>query len=434
MYEELFEYLGGFKNKTVEEVWHYLADLSPDKADSLIGSLIEKTPNDNWDAKSDFNFSVDSTLQGGGFPCADERCRLGNLDELARFSALYANKTLIRSPIENSIDLCAGRVDIEELAFGIVATLRLESVVRAGYIGFSSDYKVICNACLEDKRKREVEAARYLDGLWRDVLDVFYENTCSRIRKNPDGSLFLEISGMEEYGAHGVLDYDFVPNKIPSRLLEFYRENGEEPLGVDELRAGEIEGILSPIFNDVLRLLISPLPAYSSHLTTRPAQVEILNRMGSANSDNASDSTGFASMCFELPVSPDASLTSILNLREHNREAFQCWQDGLSRGYRELKSDVSAAKEIQRDVIDPELHRLDLIFRNNKKHFKTRLGIEAAVAAAAVTAGFYGWSFGTVASLLGFDFVSVLKDGFDFVEKNDIQNSSMYFLWELNRS
>lgn len=434
MYEDLFDYLGGFKGKTVEEVWVYLADLSSDKLGSFVEALIQKTPNDKWNAESDFNFSVDSTLQGGVFPCADENCRLENLDELARFSAMYANKTLIRSPIESSIDLCADLLDIEELAFGIVATLRLESVVRAGYIGFSSDYQTICNSCLERKRKRESDAARYLDGLWVDVLDVFYENTSSKICKNADGTLFLEISGMEEFGAHSILDYDFDPKEVPPALLNFYRENGAVPLGVDELRAGGIAGILSPIFNDILRLLISPLPAYSSHLTTRPAQVKVLNRMGSATRGDLSSSTGLASMCFELPISPDASLASILKLREDNLEAFQCWQDALSQGYRELKCDASAAEEIQRDLINPELHRLDLTFKNNKKHFRTHLGIEAAVAAATAVAGYYGWPIQAISSVFGFDALRLIREGVDLFNNEGLKDSSMYFLWKLKRS
>lgn len=104
-YDDLYSYLAAFKNSSLAEIIAYLEELGQRRFDAFIRGLAPLIPIEKIENQSQFNFSVDSTLEGGKFPCTDYACREQNIYHLAKFSALYADKTLIHCPIESAFEM-----------------------------------------------------------------------------------------------------------------------------------------------------------------------------------------------------------------------------------------------------------------------------------------------------------------------------------------
>jgi hypothetical protein len=78
-YDDLYSYLSAFKNSSVAEIMAYLEELGQRNFDAFIEGLAPLIPVEGFEKQSLFNFSVDSTLEGGKFPCSDFSCRENNL-------------------------------------------------------------------------------------------------------------------------------------------------------------------------------------------------------------------------------------------------------------------------------------------------------------------------------------------------------------------
>lgn len=67
-YDDLYSYLAAFKNSSLAEIIAYLEELGQRRFDAFIRGLAPLIPIEKIENQSLFNFSVDSTLEGGKFP------------------------------------------------------------------------------------------------------------------------------------------------------------------------------------------------------------------------------------------------------------------------------------------------------------------------------------------------------------------------------
>ena len=87
-YDDLYNYLAAFKNDSPQEIALYLGELGQKRFDSFVEGVAPLIFVEGFENESVFNFAVDSTLEGGSFPCTAHDCREKNLYDLAKFSAL----------------------------------------------------------------------------------------------------------------------------------------------------------------------------------------------------------------------------------------------------------------------------------------------------------------------------------------------------------
>lgn len=269
-YDDLYSYLAAFKNSSLAEIIAYLEELGQRRFDAFIRGLAPLIPIEKIENQSLFNFSVDSTLEGGKFPCTDYACREQNIYHLAKFSTLYADKTLIHCPIESAFEMGHDDyVSVDELAFGIYLTMRVEDIVKAGILGFSSNYIPLCKDCLARQIERESKAKGLISSYWDELVRQFCSSTSCTLKQAPDGNLYVAIEGMDAYGSHDEMDVDFLV--IPSEYESLYASQGETRLDRDMLEKGGILTILLPLLDDCFQALVNPYFSNSSYLTTRPA-------------------------------------------------------------------------------------------------------------------------------------------------------------------
>lgn len=165
-------------------------------------------------------------------------------------------------------------VSVDELAFGIYLTMRVEDIVKAGILGFSSNYIPLCEKCLARQIERESKAKGLISSYWDDLVRQFCSSTTCTLKRAPDGVLYVAIEGMDAYGSHEEIDVDFL--EIPSEYESLYASQGETRLDRDMLENGGVVALLLPLLNDCFQALVNPYFSNSSYLTTRPAQIEFL--------------------------------------------------------------------------------------------------------------------------------------------------------------
>lgn len=67
-YDDPYSYLAAFKNSSLAEINAYLEELGQRRFDAFTRSLAPLIPIEKFENQSLFNFSVDSTLEGGNSP------------------------------------------------------------------------------------------------------------------------------------------------------------------------------------------------------------------------------------------------------------------------------------------------------------------------------------------------------------------------------
>lgn len=434
-YDDLYSYLAAFKNSSLAEIISYLEDLGQRKFDAFIEGLVPLIPIEKFEKQSLFNFSADSTLEGGRFPCADYACREQNIYNLVKFSALYADKTLIHCPIDSAFEIRHNDyVSVDELAFGIYLTMRVEDIVKAGILGFSSNYIPLCEDCLARQIEKESKAKGLISSYWDNLVQQFCSSTTCTVKRAPDGDLYVAIEGMDAYGSHDEVDVDFLV--IPPEYESLYASQGETRLNKDVLERGGIMAILLPLLDDCFQALINPYYSNSSYLTTRPAQIEFLESATSALHPRENHALPIRRLSCSLPIAENATLRSILDCRIRNEESFLVFRDALSKGLNERAIDSSTLTELKNGLIEPELHKISLVMKNERSRLVTSTGIEAAIGIASLTLGQYGIvSPSDAMTILGFTGLgAVASRAADFWQGAKAKENPMYFLWKLDRN
>lgn len=432
-YDELYNYLAAFQDSSPEEIAQYLSDLGQKRFDSFAEGLALVMPEDGFDSGSRFNFSVDSTLNGGSFPCGDLCCRENNIARLARFAVQYSDKVLIKSPIECAFSEHDDLVDVEELAFGIYLTMRLERTVKAGYVGFSDGYIPLCEKCLADQLKRGDETKEALRGVWNQLVDDFCQTTtCVLIPCNEKG-FYVAIHGMDAYGSHEEIDVGFV--KAPQIYIDVLSQRGRTILSKDEVIRGDLASLLIPVLSDCYSALVNPVIQAGSYLTTRSAQVEILNRLSISTSNDSRTPERFFQINCNLPFAENASLDSLIDFRKRNEEAFFIFRDQISQNVCLVLGSEREANEFRREVVEPELHKIDFLMKNSRQRIITAAGVEALIGVAGFSIGQYcGMDLGGAASIAGCLGAGALsQNALNFATKDKAKDNPMYFLWQLEK-
>jgi hypothetical protein len=134
-------------------------------------------------------------------------------------------------------------------------------------------------------------------------------------------------------------------------------------------------------------------------------------------------------------------LRVLLKLRRDEAEAFAVYRDTLRLALREVeKNGVAKAKTILNDVVQPELHKLDLIVRRNRRRMLSAAARDALFATGAITiglaTGFIAPGVADAVAALGgikYGVDTVRNVNSAFVEPEGVQKHPYYFLWKATK-
>jgi len=158
---------------------------------------------------------------------------------------------------------------------------------------------------------------------------------------------------------------------------------------------------------------------------------EILREMDSEVSG------GDVAFNIELPVIDGLSITALLQLRQDENDSFELFRGALRSAVNERVAAIDLgrdarglAKEIERDVINPELRRIRLKMDTTRKRLRRNSGLAVVAGGLITSCGIAGGSgfFDAGATVAVSGVAAAIRQASDAAL--NIKSHDMYFLWK----
>lgn len=435
--ESLYEYLEHeLQMNTPEVVMDSVFNLKYSEMENLIERLFQEIHVENPENNiSIFDFKVNSTLAGGKYPCNNINCRMDRLAELMRFSSLYADHVYIISPIDKYITSLGSEDEIDryELAADIIILLELKALVINRIIIFQSEYICLCDNCSKKYHRDKELFINNIDKGYNRLLEKCSTKIkCKLLKKE---NIEIHISNAEDYGYYHdtVISFrHYIPENI-KRKLAVSISNNISLNPNDILSLGISDLLINNAYEDVFKNFIYEKSSNISYLTDRRIDFSLLNYV------NGESNSNFNLLDHSLSILPNVKISDIIELRMKEGESFKVYRDKLNKELRKLDNPTkSEAIDFQRDIIQPEINKMNLTLKNNKKFLMRNLKQELIFWSSTISVGMLsGRISNDMTSVLGtLGGASTLYHLYnDYREMNSdssIKNEPFYFLWKLN--
>jgi len=442
IYSNLYHYLHRFMGKSYEEIGMQLLKLKSSKIEAIISDLFRLLKFDYYASPSFFNFYAGSTFSGGDYPCSSIACRLKNVENLARFSALYADKVLIPSPIDKHFERINQnlKIDIHDLTVSIIILLYLEPLVKSGIVGFFSHFMCLCEECLHNIEKQENDVNLKLSLVHDYIESDFAETVKCELQRDSKKRAYFSVTGGEKFGLHNQVDF-LIPNESDS-IKTLLKESNNNPIVIKpELikSLGLADYAIGKITKDLFDAQVILSPVESSYLTDRKYDIDLMEALEfrSACKDTLFNNT----LDHQLPIVQAASLANIVKLRQNEGEAFKVYRDSINHVLMDhQKAGLQTLNEIQRDIIDPEIHKMEQTLKTEKKVLVGKAVRDVVLTGAGISIGCFSGLFPldtmAVIGLLGGlpTISSIAGKIFDACTDSAIRENKYYFLWKLSKT
>jgi hypothetical protein len=396
---------------------------------------ITNSPNEN------FSFVANSSLSGGAHPCSAPMCRKKKLDQLASFSALYADEVYIQNPFEKILQTGIIReVERHEVLAGIQNYLYLKPLIAKGIIKYASVNVNFCEQHSDEIAKPLSESIRKKEDKLIEALETYIKRKCKVTFDYSDGEKlkpFFEIIGPEDIIEHGsVYLHSYEP--LPDLFKPFMKKDGPYILNDEEIESTRVlDEIIGPIVNDLSTQEWHSALNGTSYLCDNKTYMKIASKINSkayaANSDVFE-----RSLKHYLPVIYSKSPTSILDLRMREGEAFSVYRDKLNKFIQESSSwgEVEVSK-IFREQLLPEVNLIEKKVKdwkaNTREGITQKLLFGTAMASFGLYEGVLPANIGQFVTAVGgatavagtlMEYNKTLK------EKQEARKNDFYFLWQ----
>lgn len=384
-----------------------------------------------------FDFSASGSISGGIYPCSEIDCRLRNVYELAAFSALYADKVIIPNPFEHIYHYLTSDFNFanqeqfyifcNRLMGDIVIMLNLRPLVDGGILYINPQLRSFCKECWARNLKEQKALINDFHKLESRIITDLNKN----IKFVLDTKKTIVAEGTPNYLGSEVFRFLILP-----KIFETFKKSIPHtfsPTEVETLRLWE--PFVTPVIEDLILQKFSMVNLNTAYLTNRGIEADIINNF-EENADKNKEKAIIDGMAHKLPFIENATLSSLVNVRRHEAEAFAVYRDVVKNTIQETKNETNAAiiKNIVEDKINPELHKLDQIIKNHKDDFQRQGRKDLVFNSLLLIAGLFS---GSNSALIG-GTSAILKDLLkDYSGAKQIptvvKNSDYYFLWKLEK-
>ena len=350
------------------------------------------------------------------------------------------------SPIDKQFEnlTCGNEVNRLDLAVSIIVLLKLKPLVMAGIVGFSSSYLCLCKDCLkritpmeDELEKRISQISKYM------ILDLANSAQCI-LTRDENGIAYFAVRGLEKYGFHEQMD--ILIYEEPPNIKKLLSKSDVGRVEISSKRMQELglaNYLLQPAMNDIFQAQITTKLVDSSYLTTRASDVEVLEALRSeqGKTDSLEQSKLLSEHLFhKVPIIGQVTIESIVKLRKTNEEDFSVYRDNINQILKDIPHlNRKEILEIQRDIIAPEIHKMEQTIRTNKNSLVKSTTRDIILSSAGITIGLFSGllplDYGAVWGVLGGiptvgNILSNLKKATSDVS---IKNNNFYFLWKLGK-
>ena len=393
-----------------------------------------------------FSHTASLSLGGGPTPCASAECRIKRARELVQFAAFYSDRVFIN----NNLFTSSGRfekipIDEARSAFHdeLEIILVFRPLIESGLIEPVTPTTTLCYHCLGKSALSDVDRKRF-DGSLRRFAKRFEAETKATIECWEDGSVGLNIQGSDELVEHGFAHQDWGRitklAKDHPRLATRLKSSQAVPLSRAQRKKFKVDADLAHnLFNDIGFEMAMSQCLKTSIVTSRQVHVEILNDFVKDFELNRRNTLIQEHLTCIVPFLNDVPTRDLLMLRKGEADAFVSFRQAFAKAVDEhikakpgylSKQDAAA---VFKEVIEPELARLNRKVTSATKSVFRRSGAGMLGWAAAISVGFY---FGFIESSLlaaakAFGLTKIAADLVGTSAQDTIRNESMYFLWKV---
>lgn len=384
-----------------------------------------------------FDFSASSSISGGIYPCSEIDCRLKNVYELAAFSALYADKVLIPNPFEHIYHHLTSDFNFanqeqlyifcNRLMGDIVIMLNLRPLVDGGILYINPQLGSFCKECWTRNLKEQKALIDEFHKLETRIVTDLNKN----IKFVLDTNKTIVAQGTPNYLGSEVFRFVVLP-----KVLKAFRKSIPHtfsPTEVETLRLWE--PFVTPVIEDLILQKFSMIDLNTAYLTNRGIEADIINNL-EENAERSKEKAIIDGMAHKLPFIENATLSSLVKVRQHEAESFAVYRDVVKNTIQETKDETNAAiiKSIVEDKINPELHKLDQIIKNHKDDFQKQGRKDLFFNSLLLITGFFSNSNSALIEGTSALLKDLLKDYSDAKQvPTRVKNSDYYFLWKLEK-
>lgn len=321
----------------------------------------------------------------------------------------------------------------------------LRPVLDNGIVAFTSGRYCFCDKHIIAFGSQQL--GRRFASTIRKLTKRYSGRTDAELRSEKiDGGVLLTLSlnaPDEVYGSTRSIEYRAIPEWLNAEpeLLRRVLRTGRVKVPGGALRTN---GFLSRRLMDIgLDLAFQTSVARVSGAKTlvqRPIQEEFLRATNAIGSKAHLADMAAAQMSCEVPSFASLSLKKILKIRSTEYESFLSFRTALRQVLEQQMLGVrgeQGGRELYRDVVEPEVRKLDAHARAIRRGGLWRdvrdVAIGAGVLGFGIFSGLVSADFGSVASAIG---GATAVSGLSRLLGNistpaEVKNSDYYFVWKL---
>jgi hypothetical protein len=390
-----------------------------------------------------FNFVASASIRGD-FGCFNWDCRLVKTRLLARYAALYTDKTVVPLPLgifRGSEDEFGVR---DFLGGTILCVQHLRPLVEAGIVEFARREFPYCRHHLHRALPAYANIEKTARKLYLEnehLFSVYGQPPEDREDDQPS----FKIEGPREFLEHGTMWK--ITGEIPDWLKNWHLQECERKFSKSMLRRSRlVASIFDELAQDLAVEQVLGLKYDAKYLTNLSGEAMMLSRFSSQ--DDYFDHCREV-LCEELshavPLLEELPLRTILKVRAQEYDAFINYRAALNSiitGYIKERKTVGKkeAKEIYADILLPEVLKLNSQARAVRRSAVKRAAAKTLIAAGVVGLGVFGGFLPTqlaevIKTVGGIGLVRELGEAFASIERNpsEIRNHNFYFLLRLNQ-
>ncbi|MCP4605882.1 MAG: hypothetical protein GY847_36110 [Proteobacteria bacterium] len=425
-----------------------LASLEVSSQIEIVENLYEKLPAPTLDIHSDpFSFIANGHLSGT-MPMLPAPYRMAGVDSLARFSCLYASQVFIHEPFKPEWieSLKTSKIPTpkkqlaESIAGQIAALLHLRPLLEAGYVRIMSNFFPPPEPPFEHVNDE-------LQGIIARAEDALMRRYGPKVKFSvsylPKNGLTMSIAS----GARDLVVFQDAVGHFSFRKLPEVKDLKKSPSDLGTIKVTKdhpwyslmFEELLSPIIHDISFGVVSSMTLRLAYLTNREADSVALEAGNPQNVGSINKSI-LSELSHNLPIVQKIPIKKLLGLRKKEEESFNVYRDAIRVAIKENTANPSKGREIFQDIIRPELNKIDLAVRRNKRTLLRAVTRDVLFATGAIAIGMYSGlvtpEVGEAIAKLGglkflIDMAKNTNSTFDIPE--NIKENQYYFLWKLAR-
>ncbi|PHR14986.1 MAG: hypothetical protein COA40_02180 [Aequorivita sp.] len=425
--EEFFTYVQEADNDELAEFVSVFNDV-------IDSSYSEEKNNDK------FNFIANSTLSGLSFPCGEIDCKINSIYSLARNAILYADTVYLQNPFEQYLNYKEFNDKLRQDLIGDLIVLSyIRPLLEERIFKIAVSKVHYCHDCYTRFQENYLQPFDWnLKTIEPLITDYLIKNIDFHLHWDYD-NIGVEISGNND-----LLNHPMVVNFLTHvpKNLENKAKKGERI----KLRDAEIKdsGVTYFLMNEIERnLSIQDFYStyYSCHvLTDREFDIKLLKLINKdIYEQNARQGEIIKNLNHLVPFIDEVPIKKLIKLRKKEGESFQVYRDKINNLSKSNLLTMQDSKQIYQDEIRPELNKINLTLKNNKKVLWGNIKSNVFLASTYISTSLFTGILPTnidkiVASVGGFGFAkNIGQDVLKLIKKPEVRNNELYFLWKIKQ-